>query len=532
MDWRELQRWSATQLDDFSGEIAYRTALRILPALSRDFSKSLISQEEHAPLLLACLRALITARVALDNPQTNVRGALQNSFAIISKYSGSYDYVARSVRAMLQVILDKKRDLSLEYTRKSIQAAKDCARNLPFGWAPRRREDFYPIDLGKEIRRDIDNISVGGGSNLTENVLDPRFANIFAWTNLVSHMEYYKQRWLPWIQWLEYRLFGINNSRLPDSLWAVVELEVARIRDEIWKDVEKANTEFCRIIDSAIEKYESEIAIERQNKSALTFCLNSEGRIDLDNTTNTAKFGGILTPLYQELEESTYQLLESCTDNSSSRVKERVLAYREVLTAVRTPASQVLLVVRGDSIRKELALQTELDEDSDIPPVKDTVLSLLRECVAKHNVFVSLDQSLCDVDRMLLGPDAVHELVPPSEIITLISQPAADRAITEEAKEALKEIARNAPVEPMASDRQSVRASESGKNLVRKAIEVLYSHKGKIGTAIVSVPAGLYGIGQWALANEATLLTYFRGNPAMHYAIQSILAWLHTLPLA
>jgi hypothetical protein len=54
----------------------------------------------------------------------------------------------------------------------------------------------------------------------------------------------------------------------------------------------------------------------------------------------------------------------------------------------------------------------------------------------------------------------------------------------------------------------------------------------KAAVVAVAVPTVVYTFGQWALANEGTLLSYFSQNSGMYNAINTLLEWLRALPLA
>jgi hypothetical protein len=177
-------------------------------------------------------------------------------------------------------------------------------------------------------------------------------------------------------------------------------------------------------------------------------------------------------------------------------------------------------------------MQDEGSSDTDVAPLKDSIVSLLRELVGQHNMLVGLDTKLAELDKMLLGPLAPGDLIGGSELRKLMEHPTTSWVITKNATDALIEIIGQAPIAPDSNSRSSRRASESGKNLLRKVIEALYRHKKVIGVAAVAIPSGLYALGKWALANEEILVAYFHTSPGMSNIVQSIMAWLHTLPLA
>ena len=59
----------------------------------------------------------------------------------------------------------------------------------------------------------------------------------------------------------------------------------------------------------------------------------------------------------------------------------------------------------------------------------------------------------------------------------------------------------------------------------------LWKHKSKVVAGVGGLPAAAYGIGKWALANEAVLLGYFPRGSEMGAFVKYVLEWLHTLPL-
>jgi hypothetical protein len=467
-------------------------------------------------------------RVALDHPQEDHRRALRAAVAGLQGFTGPYDHVPRAAKAMALVALSGTRDDKFEHVRRTIQAARDGVRKV--------RPSFYPVDIPAGVTSDVNAIGLDpkSKSHLARFVLPPESSASNAWLLLTKHMKFYDQAWEPWIGWLKYRLFGSIDPEFEPETWEEAESIVSRVAETKWQSVPTLNAEFARILSGALDQAGR---LEPQNASGIMFDLNAEDRLDVSDRDYSRIKLGDLTALFGDLTATLDRLIELCSDNSSARLRERAVAYRDALKSLGVSGMKILFIARGDALRKELTLQRSLRDstdpiDSDVSQVRDSVYLGLDDCVTKHNLFVNKNTELADLDRMCSGPETASDMLGPSELKRMVQHPTTNTAISERAIGAIEEIADAAPAIPTTDDRGSIRASESGKNLVRKAMEVLARHKGKAVAAPVAATASLYAIGHWALANEQMLLGYFENNPGMQRAMATIFEWLHTLPLA
>ena len=102
--------------------------------------------------------------------------------------------------------------------------------------------------------------------------------------------------------------------------------------------------------------------------------------------------------------------------------------------------------------------------------------------------------------------------------------------VTDGAFEALAEVV-EALSDPIRSIGEVERASESGKNFVRRILRELWEYKKTLGVAAISIPPILYGLGRWALANELIIRGYFASTSTAGGLLAQLFEWLHKLPL-
>jgi hypothetical protein len=123
-----------------------------------------------------------------------------------------------------------------------------------------------------------------------------------------------------------------------------------------------------------------------------------------------------------------------------------------------------MLVVRGESLRSALSIREQADDYSDVPPIKDSCLSALKDVVSHHNVLVGMDSELSLIDGLLPGPANLGPVIKPDVLKSILSQTITVEITSTDAHDALEEITQEAKSQPT-NDRAVARASESGETL-------------------------------------------------------------------
>lgn len=526
MDWNDLA-WKLREPEGFEEEIAYRVALRSLLLVTSSMDRTWSTQSIHGKNLLRLIRAVLIARVSIDNPNIDYSAALRGTHQLMSTVN-IFDQSHRISRLMSGVFIERTRSERLEDLRREIQASKDGFEN--FKVKSRKPIGFLDIDVWYLVDGDYNELK-GGYASPPIAVRD-KSAVSGAWSVLGENISRFDPDWYPWAAWLEYRLFGDSFSGLTESHWRDFERYAADLPRGIWDDPLQLNQNVVRKLTEIIETCQDELEeIEEQSRYGLTFDVDDVAKQIVLSRGKRAPLNKRLTVLIQETGIAIDRLIDASSDNSSADIRIRAQSYKESLDTLEEDHSKMLLVVRGESLRSALKLRERSDEYSDIPPLKDSCLYALRDVISQHNVLVGLDAELSAIDRLLPGPANPEPTVPPSLINSIVGQHITVAITSQDVRSALSEVSREAQNHPD-NDRVATRASESGKNLVRSILSTLYGFMKRVAVPAIAIPSVVYAFGKWALANEATILGYFTTNPGMHNAIKSLLEWIRTLPLA
>jgi hypothetical protein len=309
----------------------------------------------------------------------------------------------------------------------------------------------------------------------------------------------------------------------------MIELKLATAGDGLWADPAKLNDFFSEALREITSLEETGDEVEDQNPNAILFAANDDGQFDLDHSPRARGLPTSSDPLFVELVHTVSEVVAQAADNSSALLRERAERYQSALLHLHEASGPAVLVVRGESLRILKQAYDNYADSLDLPPLTEQARMRLDELVAQHNVLVGLYGGLAFVDK-LVQPSLDYDLLSSTDLRQIIEEARSQRLLTSDAESALREVAEQAS-SPSGAKRNIVRASESGKNLIRGAVRELIKYKRALGVAAVGMPPALYAIGRWALANEAILTGYFQGNPGMHQALIHIFEWLHTLPL-
>ena len=101
MSWTTLRHSIDASIEDHAGEIAYRSAARIIPQCSKGYSPSRRAKEIEAPLVLAIMRGLMAARVGLDGFDPQTRDAVDRAQQSLARYSQFTSHVAHSINELI-----------------------------------------------------------------------------------------------------------------------------------------------------------------------------------------------------------------------------------------------------------------------------------------------------------------------------------------------------------------------------------------------------------------------------------------------
>ena len=373
-------------------------------------------------------------------------------------------------------------------------------------------------------------VGLSDGPNLASNQIEE------IWNGFKSKLLQIHPNWRVWTDWYEARLY-------PDKFPAPnkkLELARATIPNEIWdQGWEVVNPH----IEGLIEKYapvdidpEEIDQVEPQNPSAIIFTAPEGLPIDVDALAGSAEVqtDEDAVDRYEEVKRLVQKFLDDFNPNDRGAnqvtgLLEDIQLYSQTFGDGLDSIRPSLLVTRGDSLRKSLEAQDNLDDLSDFPEYSAKHRDLLTQIVNAHNLLVGLDPSLANRDEIRLGPDAVKNLISPQEGQQILHDAVEMGAATSNVESQMAEEAALAPEIPDASNRKSRRYSESMKNFARatlaRARSFILQHKGKV------TAGSSYAIAKGVVANEAWLLKQFAENQYMLDIITKILSILHKLPL-
>jgi len=439
----------------------------------------------------------------------------------------TFDYAGRAIRSACNLHVLRTRAERAEELRKTIQTAKDGSQNVARGYG--EVPPYYDLNAWREIEADTDAIS--SGQALPSYAVREPSTVAGAWRSFREHVLYYNAGWDPWIDWLEFRLFGHQTEAFAEAQWRSIELKLATAGDSLWSDPLQINAFLAQAIQEIRSiDFDEDNEIEAQNPNAILFVANEAGQFDLDRSPIAQGLPSTSDSLYLEALETAGEVISENTENSAAFLRHRAQRYRSALLNLHEASGPAVLIVRGESLRLLKQAYDVSTDPLDLPPLTEQARMRLDELVAQHNVLVGLHAGLASVDR-LLQPDLNEELLSTGDLRRMIDEAREQNVLTADAESALVEVADQASSTGATKRLYVVRASESGKNLIRGALRELLKYKRAIGVAAVGVPPALYAVGRWALANEAILTRYFQGNPGMHEAVVQIFQWLHALPL-
>lgn len=520
MDERSLARWLRRR-KGYAPIIFRRALFRIVPFLATDLIQGNSPEEREQADLLKVFRGL--AEIANLDILPDVEPS-KTAYPFETYISRHPSFTAGFVARELIEALSSDEPHHILYPSLIARMHEFSANTL----VRRRAAHEETRVFWRKVEEDILKLDEEGKNAVLPPLLDSDIANSIEWVSFKKELRAHSVDWSGWLRWLEFQVFGITSGKVSPIHWKEITRQIVLIGENIWvQGPEIVNQHILRIIREILKRY-NEFGIEYQVPFAPMFIVNEQGKIELDKPLS-AKKNKSPVRLISELKSAASRLRDECIFNTTSGLKNKLVSYLESIS--RKSASQkMMIVIRGDALRKELTYQRDRDVDSDIPPLPESIMIGLEGVIAKHNLFVNMDTELTKLDRMLLGPEDQTSAIPPSDVSKLVETADRQKILSTAARDLLSEIIEQTDDQDTLS-RRSKRASETGKNLFRAGLSFLYRNGFKLASALVAIPPALYGLGKWILANEVTLLGYSRGSPPMQAAAEAIIAWLKTLPL-
>ena len=467
-------------------------------------------------------------RVALDEPEKVRVNRIVRCHDDLKPYVLKVDGVT-AIRGALSASLPLSRLEKMAEVRRAVQAANDSISNYRriSHESPRDYQSYF-----EAVRTDCDNLDRGMDARDLSPPLSFTFSNSDAWKNFTGVLLTFDDSWSIWIRWLSYRLMGLPSEDIPSFLWPKIERRINDLSDDFWQQSELLiNKRFAEIALEELESFVDTESEKPQNEVTITFKVLEEGIIEaLENNENDLKQEKVYKSVINEVYSRTHDLLSKCDTNSNADLKESIELYLDVV-GLDHWKDAALVVVRGSSLRNHLQFQYSRDIDSDIAPLSQAVMTRLENCVSAHNLLINSHVELLKIDRMLLSADANIELTPTGALYKLIKGAEVRHAMSENSIQQITVVAESRNISTTLNKENEIKASIILSNIARVAMSFLWKHKSKLVAGVGGLPAAAYGIGKWALANEAVLLGYFPRGSEMGAFVKYVLEWLHTLPL-
>jgi hypothetical protein len=292
MSWRSINHLLVEGIDDFSNATAYRSAARSIPSLAVGLKLTKSSKSALTPGLMAVFRGFSVLCANLRNVDQDLLVSARRAIFHLDRHASISDYVPRSIRASLECITSSERAIKIEFSRRSLQAARDEFEN--------RRRTLNTLSLNSDQESGYVNIWDEAQRDLillkksTIQATSPVFSRIysetFLWREFEKCLIFFDESWAIWLTWLRFRLLGISSADTPSVIWPEFERFLAMQPDEFWNRSEvelgiDAANEILRLTETVLNW-----EVERpQNGIGLSFVSQDDGKIDLESEQTPAK---------------------------------------------------------------------------------------------------------------------------------------------------------------------------------------------------------------------------------------------------
>ncbi len=317
------------------------------------------------------------------------------------------------------------------------------------------------------------------------------------WNNATARLLTLDSSYQVWIDWYNRRITGEDaafdipgDANRTEDKNILIKLADATNEDFWDKGATYVNTTLQSWIDEARARVVPPAVnadIPPQNRNAVSFRTNTDGRISIDPTAAGAlRTDADARDRHAEAVREAQALLERCRGNNAgarlTRLLENYLAAAgEAVEDIRPS----LMVQRGEKLRQEIAALAV--PDSLLDPLADDILVDLKGWQSAHNMAVGLDPVLMALDTSLLGPDIQPTLIPPQDLREIAKKADIAEILEEGVRDVLDEAADLAPIIPDPANRRTIWCAETFKNLVIELMSVPLNHPKKALGGIIAV---------------------------------------------
>lgn len=279
--------------------------------------------------------------------------------------------------------------------------------------------------------------------------------------------------------------------------------------------------------------------IPPQNRNAISFLKDDDGRIAIDTTTlaDQMLIDAGAQDRHAEAVREARRALDRCQgNNAAARLTAFLSNYLEAAGESIEAAKPSLLVQRGERLRQELKRYEAPDHM--LPPVADDLLLDMKGWQSAHNMVIGLDPVLNAMDTAMLGPDRRPSLITPDEIKRFVNDARKADLLAEGVEDILIETADLAPIVPDPTDRRTNASIEMVRNLCIETVSIVLNNPVKTGAIVTAfaVEGFVVGISIMGTIEAAKLLVAHRqwiedkmGNtPTWKALFLKVADWLET----
>lgn len=512
---------------DISREITFRATSRSLGLLSIIEQRSVILKSDESELMyLDFFRALMIISNNLNYTSPKNTGLCADYFSRLSKYNPVTPF-SIAFRAALACNLPNGKERNRENIRRCVQSILDNGRN----YATYLQCDVKAItdDVWKDFLYHIKYIINGK----TGELLPPLYNTgpfLTAWKKTARRLLSKNETWNVWIEWFDYRLLGKPGDHIPTFLWKEIEQRFCVDQVALQStDAVEANARFANICLESLEELVDHQSETSQVHAGLEFEVSNA---KIDATEPNQRRSNVSPRASSAIEEVVYTseiMLKECEANSASYLKPIVERYRSTFPSNSEWDDDVQLVMRGDAVRKAFEAQTKRKYDSDLPELTEATLQNFRQMIRAHNALISLNPEMWELDEAVSTARRANKDDAYEGLRRIVHFAETQRFLKDETRETLVFLLSTAD---QSAERDALIAEVSVLNFVKAASAWIWKNKAKV----VAAPAGAltagYALGQWMLANESWLLSYFSIDSMAGALIRAVLQLLKGLPLA
>ena len=489
----DLERWLKGKPNEFAQVIAARAALRALPYAFADRVKT----KWVKGYALSLIRATAISWAARNIPAHDMAVA---AHAAARAADPAADVAADVAYAAARAAAAADASFAADAAARAADAAANAAVDASFAAFAAANAAVWD-----NISADCDwlGTSSDGATDarrLTREPLWPRPSPEWwqqAWDYATAHLTALDPSYQVWIDWYNRRISGNraafdipgDTNRIEDKKILVALADATN--EEFWaKGATHVNTTLQSWIDEARARVvppSVNADIPPQNRNAVSFRTNADGRISIDPTAAGAlRTDADARDRHAEAVREAQALLERCRgSNAGARLTQLLENYLAAAGEAVEDIRASLMVQRGEKLRQEIAALAV--PDSLLDPLADDILVDLKGWQSAHNMAVGLDPVLMALDTATLGPDVKPALISPDEL-RMLARDADHEGVTEAGVLAvLEEAADLAPAIPDPTDRRTLWSVETGKNLVIEAMSVALNHPIKTAIGVAAV---------------------------------------------